>query len=207
MLLSFFTTSAQTKFGISAGLNIANMKIKSDDKKHLRSFIPRVQIGSILEIPIDETWLIHTTPCYSGKGYRYGNTFSTKNDSIRILLNYIEFPVQIMYKFPSENNSKVFIGGGLYIGYGFNGAFLYKDDPARTERNLHKVDSYYNRWDFGYSLNSSYQFDIKYGIQAGFTHSLLNMYRGSDNTYTAKNIVFNLCLIRFIGKDKKRIYD
>lgn len=156
-LLSFFVTSAQTKFGVTVGMNIATVKEKYDDKQHLRGFILRVQIGSIVQIPINENWSLYTSPYYSGKGYRHGNTISGKNDSLKIHLNYIELPVQIMYKFLTESNSKVLIGGGLYIGYGFNGEILYKDDPARTERYLHRKDSYYKRWDFGYSLNSSYQ--------------------------------------------------
>ena len=36
MLISFFTTSAQKKFGIIAGVNVSNMKEKFDNKKHLR---------------------------------------------------------------------------------------------------------------------------------------------------------------------------
>lgn len=178
---------------------MANMKMKYDEKKHLGAFIPRVQIGTILEIPINENWRLHTSPYYSGKGCRYGNTFLIKNDSERIYLNYIELPVQIMYKLPGENLNKFLVGGGLYIGYGFNGAILYKDDPARTETHLHRKDSYYKRWDFGYSLNSSYSINRKYGIKAGFSHSLINMYRDGDYMNKVKNIVFALSLFGFIG--------
>lgn len=205
ILLAFLTTSAQTKFGITAGINIANLKDKYDNKEHLRTFIPRIQIGSILEIPLNENWLLHTSPYYSGKGCRYGNTFTTKNDSIRIHLDYIELPVQIFYKFPSDNISKVLIGGGLYVAYGFNGAILYKDDPARTEKYLHRKNSSYKRWDLGYSLNSSYQFNNKYGIKAGFSHSLLNILRNGDADYKIKNIVFNISLTGFIGKVKRNL--
>jgi hypothetical protein len=204
ILFAFLITSAQTKFGITVGINIANMKEKVDDKKHLRTFIPRIEIGSILEIPINENWILHTSPYYSGKGCRYGNTFTTKNDSIRIHLNYIELPLQILYKFSSEKLSKVLIGGGCYVAYGFNGAVLYKDDVARTKKYLHRKNSYYKRWDFGYSLNSSYQYNNKYGIKAGFSHSLLNILRNGDADYKAKNIVFNISLTGFIGKVKRK---
>lgn len=202
-LLCFLWSTAQTKFGLSAGINMASMKVKSDGKKHLRTFIPRIQFGTLLEIPISERWLLHTSPYYSGKGCRYGNTSSTKNDSIRIHLNYIELPIQIMYRFPGENIHKILIGGGLYVGYGFNGEILYKLNPSRTERHLHRKDSIYKRWDFGYSINSSYQINNKYGIKLGFSHSLLNIYRKGDDTYKAKNIVFNISIFRFITKEKE----
>lgn len=204
MLISFITTLAQKKFGIITGLNVTNMKEKFDNKKHLREFIPRILVGTILEIPIGDNWMLHTSPYYSGKGCRYGLTLpSFKKDSIRIHLSYMELPVQMMYKFPSENVTKFLLGGGLYIGYGFNGVILYKNDPARTERHLHKEDSYYKRWDFGYSLNSSYQFNNKYGIKLSFSHSLLNLYRNGDADNKAKNLVFGVSLFGFIGKEKK----
>ena len=194
LLITFFTASAQTKFGIIGGMNISTMKEKHDGRKDLRTFIPRVQIGTILQIPVNEDWVLHTSPYYSGKGCRYGNTFSTKNDSIRIHLSYIELPVQFLYNLSGENINKFLIGGGLYLGYGFNGAVLYKDDPARTERHLHRKDSYYKRWDFGYSINSSYQLNNKYGIKLGFSHSLSNVNRNGDAENKTKNIVFNLSL-------------
>jgi hypothetical protein len=188
--------SAQTKFGFKAGLNSSNIKQTFDGEKHLRTFIPRLQIGTIIEIPLNESWLIHTGPYYSGKGCRFGNTLHTKNDSTRIHLNYIELPVQIMYQI-----DKFKIGAGPYIAYGFKGKILYKGSPEQTIVNLHKPDAYYKRWDFGYSIEGVYQINEKFGIKSGLSHSLINTYQRGNKTHKAKNMVLGIAFYAFVGNN------
>jgi hypothetical protein len=192
--------SAQVRFGVRAGISMTNLREKYEGTKFDMGLIARLLAGTAMEIPIDEKWMIHSGIYYSGKGTRYDKTFIRKEDSVRIHLNYIELPVSIAYKFPSEGDHPISISGGVYISYGFLGKVLFTGSPHRTVFHLHRKDSYYKRWDLGYNLQTSYEFNSSSALGLEYSASLLNIDRYDKTINRVLNLSF--FLYPFRKKDK-----
>jgi Outer membrane protein beta-barrel domain len=189
---------AQTRVALRSGINVASIHFY--DFKPEKKSLARLNIGLMIEIPLEENWLLYTGPYYSGKGVIYGRTPSTnKIDSITIRLNYIELPVSIAYKFDSYNQNNLTIAAGSYISYGFNGEIHTKDSPRPPTRQLHKKETdQYKRLDMGLNLSSIYEIKSKYGIRFDYSKSLFNIQRVGKQ----KNSVVGFSLFWYLGKNK-----
>jgi Outer membrane protein beta-barrel domain len=168
---------AQTRVGVRAGLNFTS--IDFNDWKPPKRFLTRMNIGTMIEIPLDENWLLLTGPYYSGKGVIYGRSPSTnKIDSTTIRLNYIELPVIIGYNFSGENEKRLTIAGGTYISYGFNGRITTRNSSNPPITHLHKKGTEkYKRLELGFNFSSMYEINDRYGLRLDFSKSLLNITR------------------------------
>jgi hypothetical protein len=137
---------------------------------------------------------------YSGKGSRHGKTFIRKEDSVKVHLNYIELPVSIAYKFPSEGHHAISISGGIYISYGFWGKVLFTGSPERTKFHIHRKGGYYNRWELGYNLQTSYELNSSVTLGLEYSASLLSIDR--NNKVTNRVLGLSFFLYPFRKKEK-----
>lgn len=189
---------SQMRLGVRAGLNFATIQFNSFNPE--KKLLTRMNIGTMIEIPFDENWLLYTGPHYSGKGIIYARSFTTnKIDSVTIRLNYIELPINIGYKFSEENENRLSIAGGPYISYGFNGKISIRNSSRLPTTRLHKKETEkYKRLDLGFNFSSLYEINSSYGIRLDFSKSLLNIARFDKQ----KNIVIGLSFFWYL-KNKK----
>lgn len=88
LLSLYMAASAQAKIGLRGGMNFASIWFK--DFKPEKRILHRINLGTTIEIPVDENWTFYTGPYYAGKGVIYGRTTSTgRIDSFTVRLNYI----------------------------------------------------------------------------------------------------------------------
>ena len=186
---------AQVRFGIRGGLNISSISF-SDFKPEKRS-LPRLNAGTMLTIPIDEDWAILTGPYYSGKGVIFGRSTQTnKIDSFNTFLNYIELPVNIGYRFSSENENGMALFAGPYLSYGFNGKEYQRERQHLATTHLHKEETdQYKRLDLGFNIGVLYEIKYRYGARLDYTRSLLNTRRGFEKE---RNTVFGFSLFWYM---------
>jgi Outer membrane protein beta-barrel domain len=198
-----FLGLAQTRVAVRSGINVASIQFY--DFKPEKKSLTRLNIGFMIEIPLEENWLLYTGPYYSGKGVRYSRTPSTNRiDSFTIRLNYIELPLSIAYKFDSRNQNNLIIAGGAYISYGFNGEILVKNSPQPPTRHLHKKETdQYKRLDMGLNFSSVYEIKSKYGIRFDYSKTLFNIQRVEKQ----KNSVVGFSLFWYLGKNRNEEKD
>lgn len=203
-----FMAVAQTKIGIRGGMNWSTLIYRpqySGGGKGSEPFLPRLNAGLLIEIPLndDNDWFIHAGPYYSGKGSGSGlKLFSTKNDTVRTYLNYIELPVSVQYKFSEGSKNRVGVSGGLYISYGFNGERLWKGGIPPAEKHLHrKEENRYKRLDAGLNASFMYELKGKYGIKFDYSGSVFNISRQNYNS-KVRNNVFGFSFFWYL-KNKK----
>ncbi len=197
LCMPFFAKS-QTKLGVRAGLNFASIQFNSF--KPEKKLLTQMNIGTMIEILLDENWSLYTGPYYSGKGVIYARSFTTnKIDSVTINLNYIELPINIGYKFSEENENRLSITGGPYISYGFNGKISTRNSSRLPTTQLHKKETdKYKRLEMGFNFSSLYEIKSRYGIRLDFSKSLLNIARDEKE----KNIVLGFSFFWYL-KNKK----
>jgi len=193
-------TFAQVKFGIKAGGNVCNMKFDVDkdyggdpETKAKMGF----HIGLITDIPLLENTLsLQPALLYSNKGYSldmeemlddefddYGIDMDDYEGYARMNYNYIELPINLVYK-----NSGFQVSAGPYFAIGIGGSFkhdfsfeadgedfdsddLFDEDSYKLQAVFGEVDDdmyedflddedvieLYRAFDFGLNLGIGYQ--------------------------------------------------
>ena len=178
-MCSFLPAEAQWRMGLRAGLNGSNLVNRWDrhDKRTTGAVVSRLNGGLLLEIPLEDQWYINTGIHYSGKGANMFATDSTmKKDSERVRLNYLDIPVMLVYKFPSEKENRFLFSSGPYLGYGFNGTINWKGGFIPTKDHVHrKEEEEYRRFELGWMISAIYEIKSSYGLRLDFSKSLLNI--------------------------------
>ncbi|MBA4410447.1 MAG: hypothetical protein C0397_13620 [Odoribacter sp.] len=216
LLLSVTTQSlAQVKFGVRAGLNLANMAVKDFDDNKMRTGF---HIGGIVEYSLVESIGIEAGLLLSEKGVKYestesemGITVSAKGSASPL---YLEIPVNAMYKYNLENG-KILLFAGPYFGYGIAGKikseFTASGLPSgvtlgsfgfeNTSEDIKfgtSDDSDIKATDFG--LNIGAGFEIKnLQIRAQYGLGLNNLDPDSDSDFDTKNRVIGFSLGYMFG--------
>jgi Outer membrane protein beta-barrel domain len=198
-----FWGMAQTRVAVRSGINLASIRFY--DFNPPKRSIPRLNIGLMVEIPLEDNWLLYTGPYYSGKGVRFGRTTSTNRvDSFTIRLNYIELPLNVAYRFDSYSQNNLIIAAGPYISYGFNGEISVKNSPQPPTTQLHKKKTdQYKRLDMGLCFSSIYEIKSKYGVRLEYSKSLFNIQRVGKE----KNNVIGFSFFWYLGKNEKEEND
>ena len=143
------TASAQVRFGIKAGLNLANLTFSNfgelePDTKMLPSF----QVGGLVEMDFSENVGLGVGLQFHGKGTKDG----TDGSDAKITLNYIQVPVMIQYR-----NMGFFAGVGPYAAFGISGK--YKEDGESEDVSFgSSEDDDFSALDFGGTVEVGYEF-------------------------------------------------
>jgi hypothetical protein len=160
----------------------------------------RFNLGTSLEIPLDDKWFISSGPYYSGKGVIMSQSSSTGQiDSFRIHLNYIELPMEVGYRFADGAEKTMGFLFGPYLGYGFNGKITTRNSNSVSE-HLHRKDHSYKRFDFGLDASFFYELNAQYGLRVGCSRSLINIRRDKDDHQ--RNLVFGVSFFAFFNKNQ-----
>lgn len=199
LCISFFSMS-QTKIAARAGINLAS--INFGDFKPQKRLLTRLNAGLMIDIPLEENWSIYTGPYYSGKGVIHTRTYTTNRiDCVTIRLNYIELPVNIAYKFPSQNKNRFVIATGPYISYGFNGEIFTINSNRPPRKHLHKKETgNYKRLEGGFNFTSLYEINNKWGFRIDYSKSLFTIHKYNKE----KNSVFGFSLFWYLNNKKEK---
>ncbi|MCR8559229.1 PorT family protein [Mucilaginibacter sp. BJC16-A38] len=188
-----FSNAQTINFGVKAGLNLSELT-HSDPNGYGSSILAGFRVGGIVDIGF-QNFSIQPGVFYSTKGEKDKMEFvgsdglNTKYLSSKIVLNYIEIPVNFLYKWKVAPGIKFDLGGGPYIGYGTSETVTYPDFNSAT-RSAHGKFTYKNP-DFGVNLVAGVEIKNKFIIDAGYGYGLSNI--ASYNS-TIHNSVFSISL-------------
>jgi len=207
LLLFFilFTVKAYSQkisYGISAGLNYTNLPGNgtlnhSSSDKYLIGF----RVGGLMDIGYKtfsiQPGILFTTTGGQGKVYFInGNNNVTDYVNNKIVLNYIEIPINFLYRIKTSSG-KLFVGGGPYVGIGISGKISYATNKSfGTTDNLSFGGDYSNikMPDLGINVLEGYQLNSGIAISAGYSLGLRNIYNTGANN---KNKGFNFSVDYF----------
>lgn len=170
------------KFGIKAGVAIANAKVEYNSTTTPGNGKPTSKLGAIAGV--FARLAFGNKACFQpellmvGKGMKENNqSYSYRND-----LTYLELPLNILYK-TSGSKGSFFIGGGpapaFYIG----------------ENVFSSGYQSVKKFDVGINFLAGYELPIGFSINMHYTHGLTNI--SSDKTFIP--VIKNRCLGLTIG--------
>ncbi|MDF2380268.1 PorT family protein [Nostoc ellipsosporum NOK] len=198
------SASAQTTFGIRAGVNFSNINGKDDGGDNLENRITTgFHAGVNAEIPVAEDFYVQPGLLFSMKGAK------TDKDALidgTYRLGYIELPVNFLYK-PVLGTGRLLLGVGPYFAYGVTGKFKNNDGDdvdikfENAPSNPLNQDALYSKpFDAGANVLFGYEFANRLSAQLNAQLGLVNT-NAYDTDAKVKNTVFGISLgYRFGGK-------
>lgn len=162
-------------FGIKAGLNLSNQSVNPPNPwstKNLTGF----HAGIIADISL-KSFSIQPGLFFTTKGevtpqnlkFNTGQDAGTYN--AKEVLNYIELPVNLLYKIKAAPTVKIYIGGGPYLAYGISGhgtqAGAMPSYPIHFDNTGYKNPDYGANFVAGAELFRKILVDANYGLGLG----------------------------------------
>lgn len=197
LVLSASVAIAQEKskmsFGILGGVNFQNLngKLSSGDKLD-NDMLLGFHGGVNVQIPIAPEFYFQPGLMFATKGAKDTYTVLGTEFTNKIKINYIEMPLNLVYK-ASLGNGFFMLGFGPYLAYGINGKQVFEGNDITFERG---VD--YKALDAGANIFAGFETAGGLFLQLDTQFGMLNINpedeNSSSNQATAKNTGFGLSL-------------
>ena len=180
-------TFAQTRIGITAGLNASNVTTNNDDVSF--DYKAGFQAGLVTDFAITENFSVIPELLFSQRGFKMKVGVENIEASVSTTLNYLQLPINLAYKFDVGYGSKLFIFAGPYVGYGISTSVSGKAKGfTASSSNAVKFgskDGEINPLDFGLNVGIGYQYE-KVFFKCQFNPGFANLSNVKD--VTSKNI-------------------
>jgi hypothetical protein len=196
---------SQVKLGIQAIGNAGSASIKTEE---IGNFKTPMQIGFgaglVTDISLNKNFGVRSSINFLQKksSVEFASIGTDKKSTINSTLNYIEVPVNFVYKVP-VNSASVYFGAGPSFGYGISGKLKFQGYQA-IGGTVHEVNQSTDafkkeeqdgagmkRFDISANLNAGIQFDNGIFINAGYLAGLKNLTEG-DGKYKSKGLMLTV---------------
>jgi hypothetical protein len=178
---------------ILGGLNFQNLngKLSNGDKLE-NDMLLGFHGGVNVQIPIAPEFYFQPGLMFVIKGAKSTYTLLGSEYTNEIKINYIEMPLNLVYK-GLLSNGYVMLGFGPYVAYGIGGKQKFEGKSLTIEKG---VD--YNAFDAGANIFAGYEMASGLFLQLDTQFGMLNIYPKANNATndqtTAKNTGFGLSL-------------
>ncbi len=158
------TAFSQTTLGAKAGLNLSNLSMEdASDKNMLAGF----HGGLFVNMPLSGSFSVQPELLFSQKGAKWTSETSIADSEVKLNLNYLEVPVNLVYNLAEDFDFQF----GPYVGFLTNtkseGTLTVGNVTYQTSDELDKDN--FNTVDFG--LQGGLRFFLK-PVYLGFTYKL-----------------------------------
>ena len=174
--LTIAGANAQTKFGVRAGLNLADVALKSGDVKRESKIRPAFYVGGLAEFAFNDVVLMDAGLTYSNQGAK------AKEGDGALRQHALNLPVWFKYDFAGFRPK-----AGLYAGY-------ILSQQLKTGNEITTVDKDdYKHFDYGIGLGVEYNLPNN-GLffEASYNWGLANLQKNGDSKNYANNRVIQV---------------
>lgn len=201
------TVFSQPRFGLKAGANFANQKIKvsfmGEDIDRTGDGIVSFHIGGVAEIPFAPNFAFRPELLLSGKGMNL-NDEDENGDPFEAKIRpfYLEVPLNVVYTHEFPTGLRFFGGAGPSVAFG-----LFGKVKANDESDDAFSDEGFKRFDFGLNLLAGVELTSGLTIGINFTPGLANIApedasSGFDADVKWTNSVFGVSVGYMFGRSK-----
>ncbi len=198
-LLLISLLQAQFKIGVGGGAHNSYILEKNSlpgwnqNFKNYYSQYTGFHAGVYTEYALNKkaTWALQTSLLYNAKGRNFSKSYdSTKafnTDTSSIIakwrINYLQLPVNLVYRVPVTSNVRFIIGAGGYAGYQLNSKTSYQffnasGEESNFDNKMPGGDQVnkYNKFDFGVNALAGFDFNDRIMLTANYGRSLSDFY-------------------------------
>lgn len=179
-------SQAQFKVGLLAGGNKINQRLDITEGSffagdNTRSF----HTGVKADILLGGNFFLQPHLLYSRKGATHLSSMDAKDK--RVTLNYVEAPVNLVYKIGLPFG-KAFLGTGVSFSYAIAG----KEKQDGQVAKLFRENSAWNRKDLGLNFTAGIEFSNGLFASLNSQKGLLDVYRGHGMSVKNKSTSFSV---------------
>jgi OmpA-OmpF porin, OOP family len=217
-----FSANAQLRTAIAGGAQMSSVPGNSSPQWDSLNYKYSSRTGFHIGL-LAETHLFNSNDLYFQTGMSYinkGRKFSAGFDSSSAgitkvsgsqFVNYMEIPINVVFKKDIGKNSRLILGGGSYASFLFSGresksVYYSNGNVDATENKSLKVprsSGKYKNVDFGVNALAGVEFG-KLFLTANFSKGLSQFYTANTNTGSFKNQVMGVTIGFYLNSDKKR---
>ncbi len=193
LISSSFIVSGQVvseqsvRLEFKGGVSLSNQSVNTMGMAVKGTYMIGFHAGMLFNIDATDEFSIQPGVFYSNKGYQYnqaqsiGTRTAPKPVMGKVQLNYIEAPVNAIYKLELSRTTNAYFGAGGYAGYGLSGTYTMqgqKTDVAFAKA----IDGFqFKNYDYGVNGVLGSQISEHVLIEANYSLGLnnLSLYQGS----------------------------
>ncbi len=181
---------AQMRFGVKGGVNLANASVTGFSTSSILSF----HGGIVLDASLSESISIQPNLLFSQKGFQ----LDLLGSSSKATFNYIEVPVNFMYKVSDAFS----VGAGPYLGYAISGSTKSTSSAGvTTNKDVDFTTDKVNRFDYGLNITAGYEVIEGLAVSINYSLGLANLNSDtSSSAQTIKNNVIGFSVTKFFGE-------
>jgi hypothetical protein len=192
IFISFIAGAQTPKFGLKAGLNIADISSDAGTKFNNKLGL---NAGLLAHIHLSPQFALQPEVVYSAQGGKYSyqpNPLSSATEEHELGLDYINIPLNFQYMF--DNGFR--LQTGPQVGFLIN----VKDKYNGQETEFFNSDDF-NNVDFSWTAGLGYLSQTGFGIDARYNFGLSNVNEGAGAKL--KNNVIQVGLFYLLDNDHK----
>jgi OOP family OmpA-OmpF porin len=218
-----FSTHAQARIAIEGGVNESTVLETSNQPNfsNLKNgYLPRVgfHIGFMADLPLAPKSKFYFQPCieFSNKGRKFsqsnkaGDTATTATQFV----NYIDLPLDFVYKFALAKKVALIVGLGPYLSFFYSGQESsttigpnnYYTSTSTSNLNTGTGPGKYTTFDYGMDVLTGVYLGGSF-ITANYSRGLQNFYQDPTYAGSFKNQVIGLTLGIYLNERKKKKAD
>ena len=195
------TMNAQNaKFGVTAGITIASQKFKSSGLSITGDSKVGFTAGVLADLGLSENFAFQPGLNFTQKGSKFTFDFGGGSETVKETLNYIELPLNFLYKAPA-GSGKFFAGLGPVLGYGISG----KDKSGGQTEDVHfgsGADDSYKAFEFSGNILAGYEVAGGFIVVASYNLGISNIINNPDSGDSGKNRYFGIRVGYLFGGSK-----
>jgi hypothetical protein len=185
--------SGQIKFGVEAGVNLANLKqVPYNSQDATLKMLTNFNAGAFVSIPLMKGLTLQPEIMYSGAGAKYAES---DGDSGTFHYNYLNIPVLLKY----TTSIGIFAELGPQLGF-----LVSATNDDHTLSFSESIKSFFNQTDFSAVFGIGYISSYNLGIDLRYNLGFSNLIKDSGGgQYSLKNEVFQIDLFYLFSIPKK----
>lgn len=199
--LPLIAYSQKAIFGITAGASLANTQLKAEGITISAESKIGLTAGIIADIPIADNFSLQPALNFLQKGYKV----SEDNYTDKLTLNYIELPLNVLFK-PEMQKVQLFVGAGPSVAYALSGKEK-EEDNGSTETYKYKFGNNpdehdMKRLEIGANFIAGVETKTGFLVALNYNLGLSNVGPGDSDDGTIKNRYFGF-KVGYLLKQKK----
>jgi Outer membrane protein beta-barrel domain len=197
-----FANAQNAKFGFTAGGTLGWMRnVTENGDKNTSSTVPGFSAGVVGDLPVGTKFSFQPALSFLQKGLSQ----SESGINFSMHLNYLEMPLNFIYKAPGKEGHFV-VGLGPTLSYGLSGTTKVTDNGITDNGKVHFGSSMddYKPFEFSGNVLIGYEWKAGFFIQANYNMGFSNLFH-YDSQYpndpeSLKNSYVGLRFGYFLGQ-------
>jgi len=180
-------SAQEVTYGPEVGINLANVSgdLPNTDMK------PGIKAGAVVNLPAGGGFYIQPGLFFSQKGYKT----SILGIEAKTTINYIELPVNVLYRLDLGNAGGIFASAGMYAAFATNG-------KVKSGDLSHDIDfggdaGEMKRFDYGANFGLGYETPWGVYVRGQYGLGLANL--SNDDDFKMKNNTIQITLGYLFG--------